>query len=156
MKAILNRIVNREYNIHYWGPLLFKIKIDSKDIKAIKKICGEAKEKFNHDLAGIIDKEVRINKSKYINIIKPYLKIYRESYKNWYHRDFTDINISEAWANYMKQGECNPPHHHTVCDLSSVVCLDIPKQIKKNKRMEEYRRWSSVFKFLYRKPTKFS
>ena len=65
--------------IHYWGPLLFRMKIKTEDVKAIRKICDGATEKFNTDLAGLIDDEVTIDKIKYIEIIHPYLMTYKHA-----------------------------------------------------------------------------
>ena len=43
-----------------------------------------------------------------------------------------NIKMTDAWVNYMKQGEFNPPHSHSK-DLSCVLYLNIPDDINKNK-----------------------
>jgi hypothetical protein len=47
---------------------------------------------------------------------------------------FKAVETTAAWVNFMKEGESNPPHIHHNCHLSSVLVLDVPDKIKKNKR----------------------
>ena len=126
--------MKEQFNIHYWGPLLFKMKIKTGDVKAVRKICDGATEKFNTQLAGIIDDEVIIDKIKYIEIIHPYLMAYKQAYKLWYSKIIDKITVNSAWVNYMKKGECNPPHVHDDCHLSSVLLLQVPETLKKEQR----------------------
>lgn len=122
------------FNIHYWGPLLFKKKIKIEDIKAVRKICDVATEKYNTGLSAIIDDEIIIDKVKYIKIMQPYLTDFKEAYKIWYGRTLKKIIINSAWANYMKKGECNPPHVHDNCNISSVLLLQVPKTLIKEQK----------------------
>ena len=51
--------MSSKFFIHYWGPLLFRIKLKTEDIKAVRKICDGGTEKYNTQLAGIIDNEIK-------------------------------------------------------------------------------------------------
>ena len=126
--------MNEPFILHYWGPLLFKMKIKTEDVKAVRKICDGATEKYNTELAGIIDDEVTIDKTKYIEIIHPYLVAYKQAYKIWYGETIKKIIVNSAWVNYMKKGECNPPHVHGDCSLSSVLLLQVPETLKKEQK----------------------
>ena len=74
--------MNSQFILHYWGPLLFRTKIKTEDIEAIRKICDGATEKFNTELAGIIDDEIKINKTKYNKILQPYLETFKKPLKH--------------------------------------------------------------------------
>ena len=123
-----------KFNVFYWGPLLFKTKIIDKDIKNLKKLGKQATESFTHGLAGIIDDELKIDSAKFTEIVGPYLKAYQQAYRMWYNLDLKQIETKSAWVNYMKKGECNPPHIHHNCHLSSVIILDIPEKLKKEQK----------------------
>ena len=125
---------NLEYNIHYWGPLLFKAKVRTEDIKGARKICDAATEKFNTGLSAIIDDEVTIDGAKYNKILQPYLETFKKAFKIWYGSTINKIIISSSWVNYMKKGECNPPHVHDNCHLSSVLLLQVPETLKKEQK----------------------
>ena len=134
MFNVLSPIMNEQFIIHYWGPLLFRIKIKTEDIKAVRKICDGETEKYNTELAGIIDDEIKINKTKYNKILQPYLEKFKKAFKMWYTFDVTKIKMNKAWVNYMKKGESNPPHIHHKCNMSSVLLLQVPETLKKEQK----------------------
>ena len=123
-----------QFFIHYWGPLLFRIKLKTEDIKAVRKICDGGTEKYNTQLAGIIDNEIKIDETKYNKILQPYLGAFKDAFKMWYTADVTKIKMNNAWVNYMKKGESNPPHIHHRCNMSSVLLLQVPATLKKEQR----------------------
>tara|TARA_R100000306_G_C4320694_1_gene114989 strand:+ start:102 stop:701 length:600 start_codon:yes stop_codon:yes gene_type:complete len=123
-----------QFFIHYWGPLLFRIKLKTEDIKAVRKICDGGTEKYNTQLAGIIDNEIKIDETKYNKILQPYLEAFKDAFKMWYLADVTEIKMNNAWVNYMKKGESNPPHIHHRCNMSSVLLLQVPATLKKEQR----------------------
>ena len=107
---------------YYWGPLLFRVKLATKDVQALKKLGAEAKLKKIHvgkTLAGVIKKEFQINIKKYNEIIQPYFKVYFEAYKKWYDNEIKKLD---------------PPHIHSRCHLSSVLYLDIPPGLKEEQK----------------------
>ena len=126
--------MSSKFFIHYWGPLLFRIKLKTEDIKAVRKICDGGTEKYNTQLAGIIDNEIKIDETKYNKILQPYLEAFKDAFKMWYLADVTEIKMNNAWVNYMKKGESNPPHIHHRCNMSSVLLLQVPATLKKEQR----------------------
>jgi len=123
----------RELEFIYSGPLLLKLKVPNNDIVKIKNLCSKDKSlDWRKGLAGIIDNEYRIdNLDKLNKILTPYLDDFAFAYKRWYARDNIKIKLKTAWVNYMVAGECNPLHIHDECDFSSVLYLEIPKNLKK-------------------------
>jgi uncharacterized protein (TIGR02466 family) len=124
--------MEKSYNFYYWGPLLFRTKLNKEDLNEVLKLCDKNfTNKINKELAGIIDEEYSIDLQKYFNIIKPYLdNVYKKAFETWYVKSFNQINIKSAWVNFMKNGEFNPPHTHINCILSSVLYLQIPEKLK--------------------------
>ena len=121
------------YKFYYWGPLLCKFKVSPEELKQLKKLCKKNK-KFDHrkELAGVIENEYTINRHAYQRIISPYLQAYTETiYSGFYGRQLNKLlEVSAVWVNYMKPGECNPPH------ISSSLYIQIPPELKKEQ--EDY------------------
>lgn len=121
-----------DYHTHNWGPLLFRTKITVEDLKKVKALCKkDKKEDATKTLAGVINHEYLIDKKKYSPILQPYFQAFQNAYFKWYDKTLKKIKCTSAWVNYMKHMDCNPPHTHTRCDLSSVLYLKIPKTLKK-------------------------
>jgi len=120
------------WQFYYWGPLLFRTKLNNEDVQKLKSICHKDKKKdFRKKLAGIINHEYEIDNQSYINVMIPYLNYFQEALLEWYGcKKINKIEVTAAWVNYMKAGEFNPPHMHPECDFSSVVFLDIPKELE--------------------------
>jgi uncharacterized protein (TIGR02466 family) len=119
------------YNFYFWGPLLFKIKINKEDIKNIYQICKKDKSKdFRNELAGIIEQEYLIDEKIYFEIIKKYIDPFKNAFINWYGKEFDKMEITKVWVNFMKKNEFNPPHIHGKCNFSSVMYLKIPDKLK--------------------------
>jgi len=122
------------YQLIYSGPLLFKTKISNTDIKKIGSLCErDVKLDTRKDLAGLIDEEFLIKDTKTLSkIITPYLELFKQGYEHWYAASFPKkVELLKGWVNYMKPGECNPPHIHLNCNFSSVLYLSLPKNLKK-------------------------
>ena len=119
------------YNFYFWGPLLFKIKIQPTELKKCANLCSKKSSLVSDTLAGAIKHEHYVSSNAFIRIMDPYLNIFREAYQNWYGKTITKTNILMTWVNFMRAGEFNPPHTHPNCDLSSVLFVKIPKALKK-------------------------
>ena len=121
------------YKFYYWGPLLFNIKLDNDVLENVKKLCNK-NEDVNHRerLAGHIEGEYLINSRELEKILEDSFKKFNQTYQHWYGQD-DDFYINSAWVNYMKKGEYNPVHTHDKCDLSAVLYLSVPDEIKKEK-----------------------
>lgn len=120
-----------EYNFYYWGPLLFRIKINNEDLNKIKKLCKKDNNKDHRTkLAGILRHEYLINDKEYFKTISKYLDIFKQSFEHWYGKSYNEIKIVSAWVNFMKKNEYNPLHIHNNCSLSSVLYTQIPDKLK--------------------------
>jgi len=116
---------------YYLGPLLFHIKIEEKDLIEISKLCHKNENlNFRKNLAGHIKDEFEIDNKKLESILDKYLDNYKNCFFNFYKRDI-NFYVNSAWVNFMKAGEFNPVHTHSNCDLSAVLFLSIPDEIKK-------------------------
>ena len=123
------------YNFFYWGPMLFKIKVQLKDLKKCTKLCSKKSSSVADTLAGVIKHEHYISHHKFIQILYPYLNAFREAYGQWYGGTLTkNIIATTAWVNFMVAGEFNPPHIHKNCDFSSVLFVKIPGKLKEENK----------------------
>ena len=127
------------YNFYYWGPLLFKIKIQPTELKKCAKLCSKKSSLVSDTLAGSIKHEHYVSSNAFIRIMDPYLNIFGEAYQNWYGKNITKTNILMTWVNFMRAGEFNPPHTHPGCDLSSVLFIKIPEALK-----EEHKKFTGT------------
>jgi len=127
------------YNFYYWGPLLFKIKIQQVDLKKCADLCSKKSNKVDETLAGVIKHQHYISPTHYGKIINPYLNLFGEAYQNWYGKTITQTTILMSWVNFMRAGEFNPPHTHPNCDLSSVLFVKIPEALK-----EEHKKFTGT------------
>jgi len=122
---------------YYWGPLLYNTKINHEDIDKIKLLCDKnrnIKNDLRKDLAGHIKEEYSIDGYNFSEIISPYLNDYQNTFKHWYGVNLKSLEVTSTWVNFMKPGEFNPPHIHTECDLSCVIYLDIPNELKEENK----------------------
>lgn len=140
-----------EYRFGKFGPFIFHVKINKLICKEILKLCKK-QINFNTELAGHLKDQYRIDKDKYFEFIKEYLVLYVSEAEKWYGKKIAEnsIEISSAWVNYMKAGDFNPPHVHINCNLSSVLFLEIPKGLKKEKKEYVGRHFGpGTLEFLY-------
>ena len=109
-------------------------------------------DKANSKLAGVIEREYRLEKSK--PQIVPFLEeMGREYQKQWDCHQGQDLKVDSLWVNLQQKTEYNPLHNHTGV-LSYVAWLDIPYKLKdemnqqncKNSASQES---SASFQFLY-------
>ena len=120
-----------DYRFFYWGPLLFKIKLNPPDLKKCAKLCSKKESNVNEMLAGIIKHEHYVNHHHYYKILDPYLGAFRLAYRQWYGNNCPNkMTMQSAWVNFMKAGEFNPPHIHSNCDFSSVLFVKIPEKLR--------------------------
>ena len=129
----------KDYNFYYWGPLLFKIKVQQEDLKKCADLCSKQSSLVNDTLAGAIKHEHYVSPNAFIKIIDPYLNAFAQAYYNWYGKTITQTSILMTWVNFMRAGEFNPPHTHPGCDLSSVLFIKIPEALK-----EEHKKFTGT------------
>jgi hypothetical protein len=60
------------------------------------------------------------------------LGVYDEAFQKWKNEKYgikPHYVLTSLWVNFMKKHEYNPPHDHAD-QLSFVIFLDVPKEIK--------------------------
>ena len=140
-----------EYRFGKFGPFIFQVKLDKLICKEILKLCKK-EINFNTELAGHLKDQYKINKDKYFEYIKEQLLAYLTEAEKWYGKKIAEnsIEISSAWVNFMKAGDFNPPHVHINCNLSSVLFLEIPKGLEKERKEYVGRHFGpGTLEFLY-------
>ena len=109
-------------------------------------------DKVNRNLAGVIEREYRLEKSK--THIVPFLEeMGREYQKVWNVFPEKNLKVDSLWVNLQQKTEYNPMHKHTGI-LSYVAWLDIPYKMKeemnlKNCKNSDSRESSASFQFIY-------
>jgi len=139
----------------YSGPLLYRSKLDLKDVKTLLSFCKKDKTKeANFKLVGLIKDEYDIDQHKFKSVLNKYIGSFNTAYQNWYQVEKTpQMEVSDVWVNYMKAGECNPPHMHDA-DFSSVFYLKIPRGLKKEiQDCKASLSWPGAIQFLFNNPT---
>ena len=142
-----NNTIKFEYQILTWGPCVVKLKITDEFKNLLLKEGLESCTKqydYQNRLAGIIQKEFRFRD---YNVLLPYvdefLKMYTKIFEQWKGVPFKQppsYLLRAMWINYQRKNEFNPPHDHAD-DLSFVIYLKVPEEIKKE--FKEYKGRSS-------------
>lgn len=127
------------YHFPYWGPFLCRLKVEQEFVNILLEKGNESREKkLDHrsSLAGAIDNSYYYK--NYEEWFKPrldeYLNIYIKGAKDYVNTAFKSLpdswDLDGLWINYQKAYEYNPPHYHSG-DLSFVIYLQVPDEIKK-------------------------
>ena len=118
-------------NNYYFGPILFKVKMEADDLEKVKQLCNRQPENnAAKDLVGHFKDEFRLDLKGFNNIMQKYYEFFRHGYYQFYGNHIPNLNTSSVWVNYMKKGEHNPPHIHVGCNFSSVMILEKPAGLK--------------------------
>jgi len=121
-----------EYNFLHWGPFVTHYKLLPEELQVFKSLKEE--EDYRTNLAGHLEEEKGLDKSKVFSILLPYLDSYIKAYLDF--RGFPLANGCElisCWINRQKKNEFNPPHTHDG-DLSFVIYTEIPEDLEKECR----------------------
>ena len=114
---------------HFFGPLLYHVKLDLDHIEKIKALCLKDKNKFyRNNLAGHIKDEYRIDHVNLQILLQEAMDDFRKSFTAFYKIEAPEIYIYNAWVNFMKPGDFNPPHTHAG-DFSSVLFISMPQEL---------------------------
>lgn len=112
----------------------------------------EVSEKYNHSLAGNIERQFYLNKS--FSIMEPFLsKMANECTKRWnYYPKNEDYRLQSLWVNLQKKYEFNPIHCHN--SVMSFVCwMNIPysihDELNRPSVIESRAKAASIFQFVY-------
>ena len=124
----------------HFGPLFANVQLadDVTDalIKMTDKIIDDKKsESHGQNLAGVIEKELRIYKSDMNEFgveqmiescVRSYV-IHCAKLHQMFHETWTyESHLNSAWVVSKHENEYNPLHNHTGCDISGVIYLKTP------------------------------
>ena len=107
-------------------------------------------DKFNENLAGIIEEEYQLKKS--VDSLIPFLLEMSKEYSKLFV--YPEVNrVAEVWVNFQQKNEYNPLHNHRG-DLSFVSWMKIPYKISDEYQMENVKNSNSKlrassFEFAY-------
>jgi len=108
--------------------------------------------KMNRTLAGQIEKEYQLEKSK--PHIVPYIEEMGRQYsKHWDFYSGRDLKVDSLWVNLQKKTEYNPIHNHDGV-LSYVCWLKVPYTLEdelnqKHSKDSRTKEFSASFQFIY-------
>ena len=116
-----------------FGPCLVEMFVEEDQIVRIKEFCQKNKDlNVAEKLAGHLNHEYLIDKTKLQKIIISQVKLYQQVLNTYYGFDKNkNLIVKDAWVNYMQKGDFNPLHQHNECDFSGVLYLDVPEEIEK-------------------------
>ena len=121
----------------YWGPFVAKFEVEDYITKELLKRSEKIKLNDNRQrLAGHIDRENFYTQEDidwFVEHTSKYFNNYIQTKENVWTISSQKIEhmiLDSLWVNYMKKNEYNPPHFHSG-DISFVLYLNVPKQIKK-------------------------
>ena len=114
---------------HFFGPLLYHVKLDDDHLAKLKNLCKRDENKFyRNNLAGHIKHEYKIDHINLQVLLQEVIEDFGRSFKAFYKIDPPEIYITNAWVNFMRAGDFNPPHTHAG-SFSSVIFIDMPQEL---------------------------
>ena len=127
-----------KYDCFNFGPLLLKTHVDIDMCNNILEIAQHAKDDHRDGLASLIDNAKRFtvqDKNKIFQMLYPYFMCFIDLQDNQLINSIRPqkLELGDLWINYQKAGEFNPPHTHSM-DLSFVICLEMPTDIKEENK----------------------
>ena len=125
-----------EFYIPYWGPFVTEMKIDEEFVDLLREKGDESRQRgFDHrkNLAGDIEHEYYYSDfyEWFMPLMSPYVEAYLNGARNYGPAlgEIAGWQMEQLWINYQGPKEYNPPHNHKA-DLSFVVYLQVPEEIK--------------------------
>lgn len=132
--------MNTEFEFLYWGPLVVKFEVEDYITKELLKRGDRVKSNDGRlELAGHIDRENFYTQQDidwFVEHTGKYFNRYIEYKETVWKKNVIEefkieyMKLNSLWVNYMKKNEYNPPHIHSG-DISFVLYLNVPEQIKK-------------------------
>ena len=136
-----------ELKLPAWGPCLVKTRVEQELVDLLLEKGKESREKnldYRYKLAGQIENEYYFEEveswfvPKFSIYLDTYIKRANDHLGNAFggKKQPLKINLTSLWINYQQALEYNPPHNHDG-DVSFVIYLQVPDEIKKeNKEMQ--------------------
>ena len=124
----------------HFGPLFANVQladdVTNALIKMTDKIIDDKKsESHGQNLAGVIDKELKIYKSDMDkagvdqlleSCVKSYVVHCARQHGMFKEHYVTESDVNSAWVVSQYANEYNPIHNHTGCEISGVIYLKVP------------------------------
>ena len=128
-----------KYKFPYWGPLVLEMRVAQEFVDILLEKGKESRDKnldSRKKLAGMLKHEYYYK--NYEEWFGPrfnlYVNTYIDAVSDYRPAAFksppTSCILDALWINYQKANEYNPPHNHAA-DLSFVIYLQVPDEIKK-------------------------
>jgi len=117
-----------EYRYLHWGPFVCNYTLTNQEVEAFRSL--DTGEDYNKQLAGHIENEKALDKTKVWNILFPYLDSYVKGFHEFRGQPLSGtFELETSWINRQKKNEFNPPHSHDG-DLSFVLYTEIPEGLE--------------------------
>ena len=132
-------IKNKEITFGHmnWGPFVYFTKFPDYITKKLLREGKQAKDSYNHALAGHLNHQYLYPQSVqewFYKEIELVISSYRHQHCK-YH-GIQNLNVEfrahDLWVNFMKPGDFNPVHTHSG-DYSFVYFLDVPNKLIKER-----------------------
>lgn len=127
-----------DYDFINWGPFVMKTKLPEDIINTLLLKAKSELKDFNRSLAGHLNKQFEYDsetQSWFFDRFLLYLQLYRDGHCKFHGLEKLNVEYTphSLWVNFMEPGDFNPPHIHTG-DLSFVIFLDVPDELKKEQK----------------------
>ena len=124
----------------HFGPFFASCILPDDAVSALLKmsdklLSDKSSESHGQNLAGVIDKEIKVYKSDMEkagvdqlieSCVKSYV-VHCAKHHNFFKETYTfESMINSAWIVSQYENEYNPAHNHTGCDISAVIYLKTP------------------------------
>jgi len=133
----------------HFGPFYASAMLPQDATDAMLKMSDELlsnklSESHGQNLAGVIDKEIKVYKSDMEkagvdllieSCIKSYVVHCAKNHGMFQETHIFDTMINSAWIVSQYANEYNPLHNHTGCDISAVIYLKVP-DVKGRRNLE--------------------
>lgn len=154
--------MNISYDFFYWGPYLWKTKLELVFCKELLKKGQETLPESQEKICSIINKVQKFVKQEDLiwvgNKLQPYINAYLQSRDQYFKTTLrvTSIELLDLWINYQERYEINPEHTHSG-DLSFIIYLQIPDSlIAENKSYKGRSAGPGGIKFRYGEKTDYT
>lgn len=139
-KKEVKKEFDNTYQYYHWGPLLCKFEVVEEE--AIDKMVAIGRKRQNIDyrseLAGHLDFEYGYtgeDRELFIKYFAKYIDVYTQAYAERFGSNHGGLALNDLWINFMRPGDFNPEHHHTL-DVSFVLFCS--EHEKLHEEMEEF------------------
>ena len=124
----------------WFGPQTAQVQLPDDALNAMINmtdniIKDKKSESHGQNLAGVIDKELKIYKSDMDkagvdqlleSCVKSYVVHCARQHGMFKEHNVTDSDVNSAWVVSQYANEYNPIHNHTGCEISGVIYLKVP------------------------------